>query len=64
MSHEMRRGSVYCPITQAGATTLILIFSAATLPFGLDASLFGILVSAILFFPLSLILNGGHRHAR
>lgn len=40
-----------------GSLTLILILGKWSLPYGLDASLFGILFSVILFFPLSLLFR-------
>lgn len=38
-----------------GGTTLVLLFIQDKLPFGLDASFWGILVSAIVFIPVSLM---------
>ena len=47
-----------------GTLTLLLIFLKTRLWLGLDASFFGICFSAILFFPLSLILNRTGSHDR
>jgi SSS family solute:Na+ symporter len=38
-----------------GGSTLFLIFSDLNLPFGLDASFYGILISLILFIGISLL---------
>ncbi|HNT67070.1 MAG TPA: sodium:solute symporter family protein [bacterium] len=41
-----------------GSLTLVLIFSALPKPFGLDASFYGIVTSALFFVPLSLLRDG------
>lgn len=46
-----------------GSLTLVAILSGIRLPYGLDASVFGILFSALLFFPLSLIFTKEADHA-
>ena len=40
-----------------GSTTLTLVVTDWTLPFGLDANIFGILMSVIVYFVLATILN-------
>jgi hypothetical protein len=38
-----------------GSTTLILLLSGFSSPLGLDPSFWGILVSAVFFYPISLL---------
>jgi len=46
-----------------GSLTIIVILARIDMPFGLDASVFGILLSALLFFTLSLLFTKVSAHA-
>jgi SSS family solute:Na+ symporter len=52
-----RRSSIgaFWGMLSGGLLTLLLIILNAELPFGLDATLFGILLSAVVFISVSLL---------
>jgi SSS family solute:Na+ symporter len=55
-------GAALAAMLAGGGSTLILIFTKIKIIWGLDASIIGIMLSAIIFFSISLIKSKGSSH--